>query len=71
MGLSFKLTAREAEVLYWALKGRINHGIGGILGASPATVKTHLERAFAKLGGGDTHGGDHGDEPDPAAAPAV
>lgn len=50
MGLSFKLTAREAEVLYWVLKGRINHGIGGILGASPATVKTHLERAFAKLG---------------------
>ena len=50
MGLSFKLTAREAEVLYWVVKGKINRDIGDILGASPATVKKHLERVFAKLG---------------------
>jgi DNA-binding response OmpR family regulator/DNA-binding CsgD family transcriptional regulator len=50
MSLSFKLTAREAEVLYWVVKGKINRDIAGILGASPATVKKHLERVFAKLG---------------------
>ncbi len=50
MSLSFKLTAREAEVLYWVVKGKINRDIGDILGASPATVKKHLERIFAKLG---------------------
>jgi DNA-binding CsgD family transcriptional regulator len=47
---SFGLTAREAEVLYWVVKGKINRDIGDILGASPATVKKHLERIYAKLG---------------------
>ncbi|MCV2369386.1 response regulator transcription factor [Roseateles oligotrophus] len=50
MGLNFKLTAREAEVLYWVVKGKINRDIADILGASPATVKKHLERVFSKLG---------------------
>jgi DNA-binding response OmpR family regulator/DNA-binding CsgD family transcriptional regulator len=50
MSLSFKLTAREAEVLYWVVKGKINRDIADILGSSPATVKKHLERIFAKLG---------------------
>ena len=50
MSLSFKLTAREAEVLYWVVKGKINRDIGDILGTSPMTVKKHLERVFAKLG---------------------
>ena len=50
MSLSFKLTAREAEVLYWVVKGKINRDIGDILGASPATVKKHLERVYVKLG---------------------
>ena len=50
IALAFKLTAREAEVLYWVVKGKINRDIGDILGASPATVKKHLERVFAKLG---------------------
>jgi CheY-like chemotaxis protein/DNA-binding CsgD family transcriptional regulator len=50
MSLSFKLTAKEAEVLYWVVKGKINRDIGDILGSSPATVKKHLERIFAKLG---------------------
>ena len=50
MSLSFKLTAREAEVLYWVVKGKTNRDIGDILGASPATVKKHLERVYAKLG---------------------
>ena len=50
MGLAFKLTAREAEVLYWVVKGKINRDIADILGSSPATVKKHLERIFVKLG---------------------
>jgi DNA-binding NarL/FixJ family response regulator len=50
MSLSFKLTTREAEVLYWVVKGKINRDIADILGASPATVKKHLERILAKLG---------------------
>ncbi len=50
MSLAFKLTAKEAEVLYWVVKGKINRDIGDILGSSPATVKKHLERVFAKLG---------------------
>jgi len=50
MSLSFKLTTRETEVLYWVVKGKINRDIADILGSSPATVKKHLERIFAKLG---------------------
>ena len=50
MGLCFKLTPKEAEVLYWVVKGKINRDIGDILGSSPMTVKKHLERIFAKLG---------------------
>jgi DNA-binding response OmpR family regulator/DNA-binding CsgD family transcriptional regulator len=50
MGLCFKLTPKEAEVLYWVVKGKINRDIGDILGSSPMTVKKHLERVFAKLG---------------------
>ncbi|WP_048439852.1 response regulator transcription factor [Caenimonas sp. SL110] len=50
MSLYFKLTQREAEVLYWVVKGKINRDIADILGASPATIKKHLERIFVKLG---------------------
>jgi DNA-binding NarL/FixJ family response regulator len=47
---AFGLTLRESEVLYWVAKGKTNRDIGDILGASPATVKKHLERIHAKLG---------------------
>ena len=47
---AFKLTLREAEVLYWVAKGKTNRDIGDILGSSPATVKKHLERVYVKLG---------------------
>ncbi len=50
IGLNFKLTPREAEVLYWVVRGKINRDIGDIVGASPMTVKKHLERVFVKLG---------------------
>ena len=50
IAMSFKLTRKEAEVLYWVVKGKINRDIGDILGSSPMTVKKHLEHVFAKLG---------------------
>ena len=50
MALSFKLTPKEAEVLYWVVKGKINRDIGDIVGSSPMTVKKHLEHIFVKLG---------------------
>ncbi|MDL2339345.1 MAG: response regulator transcription factor [Pseudomonadota bacterium] len=50
VGAAFKLTTREAEVLYWVAKGKTNRDIGDILGMSPATVKKHLEHVYEKLG---------------------
>jgi DNA-binding CsgD family transcriptional regulator len=50
MTTTFKLTLREAECLYWVVKGKTNRDIGDILGSSPTTVKKHLEHVFAKLG---------------------
>lgn len=50
IALSFKLTPKEAEVLYWVVKGKINRDIGDIVGSSPMTVKKHLEHIFAKMG---------------------
>ena len=50
MTQAFRLTSREAEVLYWVVKGKTNRDIGDILGMSPATVKKHLEHVFEKLG---------------------
>ena len=48
--LALELTAREAEVLYWVVKGKTNRDIGDILGTSPRTVTKHLEHVFEKLG---------------------
>ena len=50
VALACKLTAREAEVLYWVVKGKTNRDIGDILGTSPRTVTKHLEHVFEKLG---------------------
>jgi len=50
MMAGFRLTLREAEVLYWVVKGKTNRDIGDILGSSPATVKKHLEHVYEKLG---------------------
>ncbi len=47
---AFRLTTREAEVLYWVSKGKTNRDIGDILGSSPRTVNKHLEHVFEKLG---------------------
>jgi DNA-binding NarL/FixJ family response regulator len=50
MSLALRLTAREAEVLYWVVQGKTNRDIADILGMSPRTVNKHLEHVFEKLG---------------------
>lgn len=60
----------EAEVLYFVVKGKINRGIGDILGSSRMAVKKQLEQVFTKLGGAPRCGW-HGDEPHSSIASAV
>jgi DNA-binding NarL/FixJ family response regulator len=50
---SVTLSAREVEVLAQVAKGKTNADIGQLLHISEATVKTHLLRAFNKLGVSD------------------
>lgn len=44
------LTPREADVLALVAEGGTNRQVARQLGISPATVRTHLENAFPKLG---------------------
>src|SRR4029077_12918326 len=50
---SVTLSTREVEVLSHVAEGRTNAEIGRLLHISEATVKTHLLRAFNKLGVSD------------------
>jgi DNA-binding response OmpR family regulator/DNA-binding CsgD family transcriptional regulator len=50
LALVFALTPREAQALYWIARGKTNRDIAEIVGASPATVKKHLEHVYQKLG---------------------
>ncbi|HSF34370.1 MAG TPA: response regulator transcription factor [Candidatus Tectomicrobia bacterium] len=43
------LSKREQEVVIWAMQGMTNKEIGGQLGISAKTVKTHLQHVFRKL----------------------
>jgi len=47
------LSGRETEVLSLVARGQTNADIGRALFISEATVKTHLLRAFGKLGVSD------------------
>jgi DNA-binding CsgD family transcriptional regulator len=47
---ALRLTARELEVLELVRLGLTNGEIAAELFLSPATVRTHLEHAFAKIG---------------------
>jgi len=44
------LTPREQEVLHWLVMGKTRKEMSVILGLSEATVRTYLERLYAKLG---------------------
>ncbi len=46
----FLLTMREAEVLYWLIKGKTNREIAAILGNSTRTIDKHVEHVFEKIG---------------------
>jgi LuxR family quorum-sensing system transcriptional regulator CciR len=43
------LSHREAECLAWVSRGKSSSDIGAILGLSPRTVDSYLEKACAKL----------------------
>jgi len=47
------LSAREVEVLQLVAEGKSNPEIGKALFVAASTVKTHLDRAYAKLGVSD------------------
>jgi DNA-binding NarL/FixJ family response regulator len=47
------LSAREIEVLRHVADGKTNPEIGKVLFVAASTVKTHLDRAYAKLGVSD------------------
>jgi DNA-binding CsgD family transcriptional regulator len=44
------LTARETEMLLWAVRGHSHADIAALLGTSEGTVGKHLEHAYGKLG---------------------
>ena len=71
MSLSFKLTAREAEVLYWVLKGQDQPRYWRHPGCQPRHGE-EAPGARVRQAGRDPHGGSgHGDESHTAAASAV
>ena len=43
------LSGREIECLEWVSRGKSSGDIGAILGLSPRTVDSYLEKACAKL----------------------
>jgi DNA-binding response OmpR family regulator/DNA-binding CsgD family transcriptional regulator len=46
---AWRLTMREAEVLYWVAKGKTNRDVAEILAMSPRTVTKHMEHILQKL----------------------
>lgn len=48
-GHSSPLSRREAECLAWASRGKSSSDVGAILGLSPRTVDSYLEKVCAKL----------------------
>jgi DNA-binding NarL/FixJ family response regulator len=47
------LTRRQLEIIRMAAAGLTDDAIASLLGVTPETVKTHLSRAFARLGARD------------------
>jgi len=46
---AFLLSPRELECLVWVSRGKSSGDIGSILGLSPRTVDSYLEKVCAKL----------------------
>ena len=53
VGPRVELTQREREVLRLAATGMTNEAIADALGLKPDTIKTHLSKAFVRLGARD------------------
>jgi DNA-binding CsgD family transcriptional regulator len=49
---SLRLSARELQIVTCVIEGRLDtdHEIARVLGISPHTVHTHLERLYKKIG---------------------
>lgn len=45
-----RLSGREAECLLWVSRGKSSLDIGQIVGLSPRTVDSYIEKACAKFG---------------------
>ncbi|WP_421658265.1 helix-turn-helix domain-containing protein [Leptothermofonsia sp. ETS-13] len=43
------LSAREAKVLFWVMRGEANQVIAKHLGVHPSTIRKHLESIYRKL----------------------
>lgn len=48
--LTNPLSGREAECLLWVSRGKSSSDIGQIVGLSPRTVDSYIEKACAKIG---------------------
>ena len=57
LSLQFRLTAREAEVLYWVAQGKTNRDIGDILGTQPEDGHQAPGARVREAGRRDAHGG--------------
>nr|WP_314434031.1 helix-turn-helix transcriptional regulator [uncultured Brevundimonas sp.] len=44
------LSGREAECLLWVSRGKSSSDIGQIIGLSPRTIDSYIEKACAKIG---------------------
>jgi LuxR family quorum-sensing system transcriptional regulator CciR len=44
------LSGRETQCLFWVSRGKSSADVGVILGLSPRTVDSYLEKVCAKLG---------------------
>ena len=50
MSTSVRLYGRQFEVVRWAAEGDSNEQIAARMGVSVDTVKTHLRKAYGRLG---------------------
>ena len=48
-GMSSLLSGREAQCLLWVSRGKSSGDIGEIVGLSPRTVDSYIEKACSKL----------------------
>ena len=45
----YKLTKRQAEVMTLLMQGKTYKAVGGVLGVSENTVRSHVKKIYAKV----------------------